>query len=281
MIDASPPRAGVIGWPVAHSRSPLIHGHWLKVYGLAGRYDAIAVSPDDAGRFFADFAESGLVGANVTIPHKITAAQSCDVLTATAAALGAVNTLWWEDGRLAGDNTDVHGFLMNLDDRAAGWQEPNRSALVIGAGGAARGVVHGLLSRGVGPIVVVNRSPGRAEQLAQSMTGIETADWSTLDGPLDRFSLIVNTTSLGMEGAGEVPIDLAGVQPDTVVADIVYVPLETGLLHSARKHGLRAVDGLGMLLHQAVPGFSRWFGVEPEVTEELRALVVADLARVT
>lgn len=274
-------RAAVIGWPIAHSRSPTIHRYWLAHYGLSGSYDAIAVPPDQAEQYFATFAESGLVGANVTIPHKLTAAGACRILTPTAEALGAVNTLWWENGALAGDNTDVHGFLANLDQEAPGWAEGRRSALVIGAGGAARAIVYGLLARGLRQVVIANRTRERADVLAAAFAPAVSADWTTLQGPLTDFSLIVNTTSLGMNGQDEVPIDVSAAADDTVVCDIVYVPLETGLLRQAGERGLRTVGGLGMLLHQAAPGFARWFGVTPEITGALREHVLADIVAST
>ncbi|MDQ0313726.1 shikimate dehydrogenase [Amorphus orientalis] len=271
------PKSGVIGWPIAHSRSPLIHRFWLQTYGLPGAYDAIAVSPETAETFFTTFRSSGLVGANVTVPHKIAAASACDDLSGTAEALGAVNTLWLEGDRLLGDNTDVHGFLANLDEKAPGWEDAEGDALVIGAGGAARAVVYGLISRGL-QVVIANRTKERADQLADAYPDARSADYSALAGDLGSYGLVVNTTSLGMAGKGQVPIDLAGAADATVVADIVYVPLETGLLRQARQRGLRTVDGLGMLLHQAAPGFERWFGRRPEITDRLRAAVLADLA---
>lgn len=270
-------RTGVVGWPIAHSRSPLIHGHWLKEHGLEGRYDRIPLEPDRADAFFATFADQGLVGCNVTIPYKEIAASHVRHLSPVAARLGAVNTLWLEDGALCGTNTDVDGFLGNLDARVPGWDTDPAKALVLGAGGAAKAVVDGLVARGFA-VDIANRTFARAEALAARYPGKAHAHpVSETNRLLEETSLVVNTTSLGMKGEGEVDIDFSRAGPDTIAADIVYVPLVTPFLASAASRGLRTVDGLGMLLHQAVPGFERWYGVRPTVTAELRALVEADL----
>jgi shikimate dehydrogenase len=270
------PKAFVVGHPIAHSRSPLIHGHWLKQHGLAGSYERIDVAPTEFERFFRGFAASGFSGGNVTIPHKEAAFRLADVTTERARRLEAVNTLWIEDGRVHGDNTDLTGFLANLDHALGPWSA--RNALVLGAGGAARGIVAALLERGVETIVVANRTDGKARELAAfAPSRIEPAAWSDITARLAYADLLVNTTSLGMAGAPALDVDLAGLPRQAIVADIVYVPLETPLLAQARRQGLRAVEGLGMLLHQAVPGFERWFGVTPQVTAELRALVEADV----
>ncbi|MFL5315424.1 MAG: shikimate dehydrogenase [Microvirga sp.] len=270
------PKAFVAGHPIAHSRSPLIHGHWLEQHGLAGSYERIDVEPQNFDAFFRGFAENGFRGGNVTIPHKEAAFRLADATTERARRLAAVNTLWIEDGRVHGDNTDVTGFLANLEDALGAWRAG--VALVLGAGGAARGVVAGLLERGVEKIVVANRTDGKAQELAAfAPDGIAPAAWRDIPALLPQADLLVNTTSLGMAGAPALDIDLAGLSRDAIVADIVYVPLETPLLRRARGRGLRAVDGLGMLLHQAVPGFARWFGVTPAVTPALRALIAADI----
>lgn len=277
------PRAAVIGWPVSHSRSPLIHGHWLHRYGLPGRYDRLALEPERADAFFADFAASGLSGANVTVPHKEAAARACAELDPMAATLGAANTLWLEDGRLHGANTDIVGFLANLDQEAPGWDRNPGPAVVIGAGGAARAVVHGLASRGFAPVHVVNRTQERAEAvatLARAPGGTivgRAHGFAELPGLLGTAGVVVNTTSLGMAGSPPLDIDLALVPEGTLVTDIVYVPLETPFLAAARRRGLPTVDGLGMLLHQAVPGFERWFGRRPAVDADLRAVVLETL----
>jgi shikimate dehydrogenase len=280
MTESSEPRACVVGWPIAHSRSPLIHGFWLRKLGLAGSYDRQPVPPGAFAEFAARIGCDGLVGANVTAPHKEAAYAACDKLTATAAELGAVNTLWREGDALWGDNTDVAGFLANLDEQAPDWRERADAAIVLGAGGAARAVVSGLLSRKIDKLIVVNRTLARAQSLADHFGGrVVARDWADLPAQLDQAGLLVNTTSLGMAGQPTLDIDLAPLAAGASVADIVYVPLETPLLAAARARGLRTVEGLGMLLHQAAPGFERWFGVRPKVTPELRALIEADVAQ--
>ncbi|MCB1383051.1 MAG: shikimate dehydrogenase [Notoacmeibacter sp.] len=270
-------RAAVIGDPVKHSRSPLIHGHWLKLHGIAGRYDAIHVPAGRAPAFFEGLATSGLAGCNVTVPHKEDAFRAMDFRTATAEAIGAVNTVWLEDGRLHGDNTDAYGFLANLDERAPGWDRGGKAA-VIGAGGAGRAIVHALLQRGFDRVDIVNRTAARATELASHFGGKVTgASLDQLNDALSGSALIVNTTTLGMEGSDGDVIDLTAAPRDALATDIVYTPLVTPFLASARERGMRTADGLGMLLHQAVPGFERWFGIRPEVTPNLRALVLADM----
>ncbi|MGA0561994.1 shikimate dehydrogenase [Ancylobacter sp. VNQ12] len=272
-------RAAIIGHPVAHSRSPLIHGYWLKQHGIDGDYGRLDVAPDEIEAFLGDFPASGLVGANVTVPHKEAAFRAAQERDPVAQALGAVNTLWLENGTLHGANTDVHGFLANLDAAEPEWARALGEAVVLGAGGAARAVVYGLINRGVDRVVVANRTLARAEALRQQFGArVLPVYWRDLAGRLDGCRLLVNTTSLGMKGQPPLDVDLSALSPDALVSDIVYVPLETPLLKAAKARGLKTVDGLGMLLHQAVPGFERWFGVRPEVTPELRALAVADLA---
>jgi shikimate dehydrogenase len=271
--------AAVIGHPVAHSRSPLIHGYWLKKHGIDGAYGLRDVAPEAADAFFADFASSGLVGGNVTVPHKEAAFRSLAEADEVARALGAANTLWLEDGRLYGSNTDVYGFLANLDAAEPEWTRALGEAVVLGAGGASRAVVYALLSRGVDRVVVANRTLSRAEALREKFgPRVLPVDWRDLAGRLNGCRLLVNTTSLGMKGQPPLDIELTALSPDALVTDIVYVPLETPLLKAAKARGLATVDGLGMLLHQAVPGFERWFGVRPQVTAELRNLALADLA---
>lgn len=271
------PLACVLGWPIRHSRSPIIHRYWLRTLGIAGDYVAKPVEPAAIGGFLKDFAGSGFVGGNVTVPHKEVAFAAVAERDPAAEAIGAVNTLWLADGRLHGGNTDAHGFLANLDQRAPGWDHGG-DAIVLGAGGAARAVVWALLQRRFESVTIVNRTRARAEELAARFGGVSRADdWDSLTTLLRTAALVVNTTSLGMDGQPPLDIDLSPLPKDAVVNDLVYAPLETPLLAEARALGLVAVDGLGMLLHQAVPGFERWFGRRPEVTEELRALVVADL----
>jgi shikimate dehydrogenase len=273
-------KAFVIGHPIAHSRSPMIHGHWLKTLGLDGSYQAIDVAPQDLGAFLSGLAERGFAGGNVTIPHKEAVFAAVDRRDEAAEAIGAVNTLWFEDGVLCGGNTDAYGFAANLDAHSPGWAA-NGPAVVLGAGGAARAVVHALKERGVTDIRIVNRTLARAESLAARFgAGISSHASGALADLLGDAGLLVNTTSLGMqgkEGGRDLPADPALLPAHALVTDIVYVPLETPLLAAARRRGLKTVDGLGMLLHQAVPGFERWFGHRPKVTPELRALIVADL----
>jgi len=270
-------RAAIIGWPVSQSRSPMIHTHWLKAFGIDGAYDRRPVEPAAAAAFFAGFAKSGLAGGNVTIPYKEMAAKVADHREPIVERTGAANTLWVEGGTLCATNTDGVGFLANLDDRAPGWDGSPGEALVLGAGGAATSVVDGLVSRGF-TVRVLNRTLSRAEALAGRYGKSASADvLSEANRYAASAGLIVNTTSLGMKGEGSIDLDLGLVGSETVVTDIVYVPLETPFLAAARQRGLRTVDGLGMLLHQAVPGFERWFGRRPTVTAELRAMIEADL----
>jgi shikimate dehydrogenase len=284
----TPRKAGVIGWPIGHSRSPVIHRYWLKQHGIDGSYDPIPVEPDRIAGFLRDFASSGLAGANVTIPHKEAALAGVTHATAIASAIGAVNTLWLENGTLNGTNTDAEGFLANLDQLAPDWATSGGAtrgggraggpAVVLGAGGASRAIIVALRDRGVLPVAIVNRTRDRASVLAERFGPRVTAhDWSELPALLRTARVLVNTTSLGMAGQPPLEIDLAPLPGDALVTDIVYTPLETPLLGAAKARGLRTVDGLGMLLHQAVPGFELWFGVRPTVTPELRAAVVATL----
>ena len=271
-------RACILGWPLSHSRSPLIHSYWLKSFGLAGEYFALPIPPAGIERALAGFATSGFIGGNVTIPYKEAALKAVAAADPVAAALGAVNTLWLEEGRLMGANTDAAGFLANLDESAPGWDAEPGPAIVLGAGGAARAVVWALLDRGFDPVSVVNRTVERAEELSARFGPRTRAfDWASLPRLLGDARLLVNTTSLGMEGQPPLEIDLHQLSEAAVVTDLVYAPLETPLLAAARARDLPAVDGLGMLLHQAAPGFERWFGHRPSVTAELRRLVIDDL----
>lgn len=270
--------ACVIGWPAGHSRSPLIHNYWLSQHGLAGEYRKEAVAPENFAAFVAALAARGYAGANVTIPHK-EAALSLSQPDDRALAVGSANTFWFEDGTLKSTNTDVEGFLANLDDAAPGWDRA-KDALVLGAGGSARAVVFGLIERGFARIHVANRTLSRADALQEKFGAkVIPVAWNNVPALLPRVSLLVNTTSLGMRGQPALDIDLSPLTADAVVADLVYVPLVTPLLQTARSRGLRTADGLGMLLHQAVRGFSLWFGVRPTVTPELRRLLEADLAK--
>lgn len=271
-------RAFVIGHPVAHSRSPLIHGHWLKQHGIDGSYEAIDVAPEELPAFLGRVRAGEFAGGNVTIPLKEAVFAACDEVDPLARTIGAVNTLVSEGGRLRGFNTDYMGFLGNLDQNAPGWSDGLESAIVLGAGGSARAVVVALRERGVGTIHVLNRTLENAMKLASEF-GPPLRPGSLTDFPLHApgAGLVVNTTSVGMHGTRHEGLALDLLPAGAVVTDIVYVPLITPLLADARAQGLRSVDGLGMLLHQAVPGFEAWFGVRPEVTPELRALVEATL----
>lgn len=276
-MTTSGPRAFVVGWPIGQSRSPLIHGHWLRAHGLAGSYERIAIPPEEIETFLGKLPSLGFVGGNVTVPHKEAAFRLAAERDAVAEATGAVNTLWIDRGKLFGANTDAPGFLANLDDRSAGWDRDPGVAVVLGAGGAASAVAWGLKARGFA-VRLVNRTLARAETLAARLgAGISAHGWDEVAKLLPDAGLLVNTTSLGMTGKEDLTLDLAPLRAGTLVTDIVYVPLETPLLAAARARGLPTVDGLGMLLHQAVPGFERWFGVRPSVTPELRRLILADL----
>jgi len=275
-VNARLRAACVVGWPIAHSRSPLIHNYWLKRYGIAGEYRREAVPPQEFAAFVHSLAARGYVGANVTVPHK-EAALALTRPDDRAQAVGAANTLWLDGDILRSTNTDVEGFLDNLDANAPQWDRGLANAVVLGAGGAAHAVVYGLIGRGVGRIIIVNRTRSRAEVLRERFgSRVHVAEWGDA-AVLADAGLLVNATTLGMAGQPELPIDVKRLPGHAVVADLVYVPLRTPLLRAAREHGLRAADGLGMLLHQAVRGFALWFGKTPEVAGELRALVEADL----
>ncbi|ODR97330.1 shikimate dehydrogenase [Methyloceanibacter superfactus] len=271
-------RACVIGWPVEHSRSPIIHGYWLAAYGIDGAYEKEAVRPEDFAAFVQTLGERGYVGANVTLPHKEAALRAARSTDAAAIAMGAANTLWLDaEGVLHAANTDATASPISTPKRRNGTRGWARS-LVLGAGGAARAILYGLLAAGVPKILLANRTRARADSLAKLFgPKVEAIDWEEREPALAGCSLLVNTTSLGMTGQGPLVIDLSALPPDAVVSDLVYNPLETDLLAAARARGLTAVDGLGMLLHQAVPGFERWFGLRPEVSPDLRARVAATL----
>jgi shikimate dehydrogenase len=266
----------VIAWPAGHSRSPLIHNYWIKQHGLNAEYRREAVPPEKFAEFVSHLRAHGYIGANVTLPHKLPALALSEP-DERARAVGAANCLWYDDGRLRSTNTDVEGFLANLDAATPGWDRGLESAVVLGAGGGARAVVFALLAREVPRIYVINRTPARAQALRKQFGArVHIAGWDEITGLLGGAGLLVNTTTLGMVGQPPLELNLR-CPPSLVVVDLVYDPLETALLHAARARGLRTADGLGMLLHQAVRGFQLWFGIRPEVTAELRALVEADL----
>lgn len=268
--------ACVIGWPAARSRSPLIHSYWIRQYALDADYRIEEVPPENFADFVKSLRERGYVGANVTVPHK-EAALTLSAPDERARAVGAANTLWFDDDTLRSTNTDVEGFLANLDSATPGWDRGLESAVVLGAGGAARAIVYALLAREVQRVFVINRTVERAVALQKKFGArVKPGKWDEITGLLGGAGLLVNTTTLGMTGQPQLEINLR-CPPSLVVADIVYNPLTTKLIADAREKGLRTADGLGMLLHQAVRGFQLWFGVKPEVTAELRALVEADL----
>ena len=270
----------IIAWPAGHSRSPLIHNYWIKQHKLDAEYLREAVPSEKLAEFIKNMRANGYVGANVTLPHKEAVLKLSDP-DERARAVGAANALWFDDDRLRSTNTDVEGFLANLDAATPGWDRGLSTAVVLGAGGGARAVVFALLAREVGRIYVINRTAERAKALRKKFGArIQVAGWEETTGLLGGAGLLVNTTTLGMVGQPPLEFNLR-CPPSLVVADLVYAPLVTGLLASARARGLRTADGLGMLLHQAVRGFELWFGIRPEVTPELRALIEADLLKKT
>jgi shikimate dehydrogenase len=272
------PAACLIGWPAAHSRSPLIHKYWLKSFGIDGDYRAEAVEPSAFADFIASLRARGYRGANITIPHK-EQALTLSMPDDRARAVGAANTLYFSGDKLLSTNTDVEGFLGNLDEAAPGWDK-TQDALVLGAGGSSRAVIFGLLERGIARVHLVNRTRARAQVLADQFGAkVIPEDWSDIDNLLPRAGLLVNTTSLGMKGHEPLNVNLDLLPSPAAVADLVYVPLETQLLKAAKARGLKTGDGLGMLLHQAVRGFELWFGKRPKVTPELRKLIEADLLK--
>ena len=271
-------RACVIGWPISHSRSPLIHNHWLRQYGIEGTYTREPVKPEDLQVFLQSLKALGFAGCNVTVPHKEAAFALAAIREPSAVAVNAANTLWLDDGRLACANTDTYGFMANLDASAPDWQKRSGPIVILGAGGSARAVVYGCLEAGMSDIRVFNRTLDRAQELARHFGARVTAhSWDGRNEHVSEAAVVVNTTTLGMNGTGTVDIDFTRAQSGAVAADLVYVPLETEFLKAARANGLTGVDGLGMLLHQAVPGFEKWFGVRPVVTPELYQIIARDI----
>lgn len=273
------PRAFVAGYPIKHSRSPLIHGYWLHQLSLNGSYEKCAVAPDDFPAFMANLktGEAGYVGGNVTIPHKEAACRLADQIDPLAEELGAANTLWISDGLVHATNTDGIGFASNLDAAHAGWDQAE-VAIVLGAGGASRAILQSLRDRGIRQIHVVNRTLARAQELVDRFGArLEAHPIAALPELLQDATLFVNTTSLGMDGSEAFDLPFETMPAASLVTDIVYVPLRTPFLAKAEQAGLATVDGLGMLLHQAVPGFEKWFGERPQVTDDLRQRVLADI----
>lgn len=273
------PLAGVIGSPVAHSRSPALHGYWLRQYGIRGHYIPMDIAAEDLAEVLRTLPKAGFIGCNVTIPHKEAALALADVMSDRAALIGAANTLVFRpDGSIYADNTDGYGFISSLREGAPFWDASLGPAAVIGAGGAARAIIASLIEAGCPEVRVSNRTQGRAETLrAEFGARVVVYGWGQAASMIEGATTVVNTTSAEMEGYGaELPVALDALRPDAVVTDCVYTPLQTRFLQEAAALGATTVDGLGMLLHQAVPGFERWFGHRPEVTPELRAVVLAE-----
>lgn len=269
-------RAGVIGYPVKHSKSPLIHSHWIAHNNLQGSYEAIEIAPEELPSRIAQLVADGYAGFNVTIPHKEEIFRLCDQVDQTATIIGAVNTVKIEHGRLHGTNTDAFGFIENIRQNAPGFDFRRGPAVVLGAGGAARAILYGLLKEGVPRIILTNRTRDKADILATMAPGkIVVANWGDREGVLAGARLLINTTALGMTGKDPLPLSLHALPPDALVTDIVYAPLDTELLIAARKQGNPTVTGIGMLLHQARPAFRIWFGVMPQVTDDLTRKVLA------
>ena len=272
----SVPLAGVIGDPIGHSKSPALFAHWLKVHGLPGHYVPLHVTQENFEEVVRAMPKMGFVGANVTLPHKTQALEIGDKKTDRAIMIGAANTLIFRsDGLIHADNTDGYGFISNLKQGAPNWNPKKGPAAVLGAGGAARAVIASLIEVGVDRILLSNRTKGRADSLRNDFgSRIEVVDWIDCGEAIEDATTIVNTTSLGMVGQPELRVPLDGLREGDVVTDLVYAPLETRLLKAARQEGCEVVDGLGMLLHQAVPGFERWFGKRPDVNQDTRLAVL-------
>jgi shikimate dehydrogenase len=281
-------KACVIGTPIVHSRSPLIHGYWLEKYQIAGSYEKIEVSPEQLPHFIRGLKSAGYQGCNVTLPHKEAVMACCDVIQPAAQAIGAVNTVWLEGDKICGGNTDAYGFITNLAHAFPDWRKTSSHAAILGAGGAARAVIYGLLEAGIERISLFNRNKARAEELEYSFKAlpfrgkITVRDWEDRhivhsSSQASDVDLLINTTALGMLNQPSLEINIEGLPPHALVTDVVYTPLQTALLLQAKAHGFRTLDGLGMLLYQAVAGFNHWFGVEPEVTPVLKQQVIETL----
>lgn len=270
------PLAGVIGHPIHHSKSPRLHGHWLRKHGLRGHYIPMEIAPDDLADTLRFLPKLGFVGLNVTLPYKERVLELADLVTDRATLIGAANTLIFRrDGKIHADNTDGYGFIENLRQNAPDWMPEAGPAVVLGAGGAARAVVASLLDSGVPEIRLTNRTRIRADKLREDFgQRVHVVEWVQAGNVMDDATTVVNTTSLGMVGKPEMRVPLDGLRPGTLVTDLVYTPLQTRLLRVAAEQGCTCVDGLGMLLHQAVPGFERWFGMRPEVDESTRTAVL-------
>ena len=268
-------KCGVIGHPVSHSKSPLIHNHWIAQYGLQGEYKAVEIAPENLKDGVQALMDEGYAGFNVTVPHKQEIFKLCDSVDDLAQSIGAVNTVVIRDGKLHGTNTDAFGFIQNVHMGAFGVDFTHRHAVVLGAGGAARAVVHGLIEAGAQKIILTNRTMEKAHEIAAMNGMIEVAPWEKRNEILSGAGFLVNTTSLGMKGKDKLEMDLSLLPKYATVCDIVYAPLMTGLLEQAKARGNQTVTGIGMLLHQARPAFEKWFGILPDVTEELEKKVLA------
>ena len=273
-----PPLAFVAGWPIGHTRSPVLHGHWLQRYGIAGHYLPLPIAPEDFEGVVRTLAKCGFVGGNVTIPHKVAAYNVADETTERAKRLGAANTIIYDSERgIVADNTDGFGFLENLRSARPNWTGTEGPATIIGAGGASRAIVAALIDIGVPEIRLSNRTKSKAEAIAEELDGpVSVVDWADVEGSVNGAKLIINTTSMGMQGGPPMLLTLEQMSADTLVTDAVYTPLDTPFLQLATSKGAQTVDGLGMLLHQARPGFAAWFGREPEVDDALREAVLTE-----
>ena len=276
MSEERIPLAGVIGCPISHSRSPILHGHWLKRYGIKGHYIPMHVEPDNLERVLRTMPEMGFVGCNITIPHKVSALEIADMVSDRASLIGAANTLIFRaDGKIQADNTDGYGFMANLRQKAPEWDPTTGPALVLGAGGASRAIITAMLDAGTPEILLTNRTRTNSDALRDEFGArIRVVEWVHAGAAMGECDTVINTTSLGMKGANEFKVPTNQLRSGTLVTDIVYNPLRTKLLNEAEQMGCVTVDGLGMLLHQAVPGFERWFGKRPEVDDDLRAAVL-------
>jgi shikimate dehydrogenase len=269
--------AAVLGHPINHSKSPKLHNYWLSLFNIDGYYIPLDIDPRNFENSIRALGGLGFVGANVTIPYKEKVLKIADKISDRAAIIGAANTLTFlQDGRIYADNTDGYGFLQNIKCKYNDWTAGEGTSVVFGAGGASRAILGALIEDGANDIILANRTRSRADQLRSDFGAkIKVVDWMKVQNYLSDASTVINATSLGMDGKAELPIPLQGLKKNTLVTDIVYTPLNTPLLENAAKRGCRTVDGLGMLIHQAIPGFERWFGVKPDVSENLRKLLIS------
>lgn len=271
------PVAAVLGHPINHSKSPKLHNYWLSLFDIDGHYIPLDIDPRNFENSIRALSGLGFVGANVTIPYKEKVLKIADKISDRAAIIGAANTLTFlQDGRIYADNTDGYGFLQNIKCKYNDWTAGEGTSVVFGAGGASRAILGALIEDGANEVILANRTRSRADQLRSDFGAkIKVVDWMKVQNYLSDASTVINATSLGMDGKAELPIPLQGLKKNTLVTDIVYTPLNTPLLENAAKRGCRTVDGLGMLIHQAIPGFERWFGVKPDVSEKLRELLIS------